>query len=123
MLPFVFSLPVCLGSLSAVRGMFAFCVLLMAYQAGWAALHGGRGTGAGLEDENDVALYINTFLPFACTFCSGWRDGRSGSCSSVSAIIVGVAGVVSTMSRGGFIGLVAMGAVSLARSATGRSVH
>jgi hypothetical protein len=50
LIPFVLSVPVCLNSLSAIRGMVAFCVLLMAYQAGWAATHGGRGTGAILYD-------------------------------------------------------------------------
>ncbi len=83
LLPFVLSVPVCLNSLSAVRGMFAFCVLLMAYQAGWAVTHGGRGTGATLYDENDVALYINTFLPFAYLLL-GLKHGGAGSCSTAS---------------------------------------
>ncbi len=109
LLPFVLSAPVCLDSVPAIRGTLTFCVLLMAYQAGWAATHGGRGTGATLYDENDVALYINTFLPFAYFLFRAerrvlWKVFYG------TAMVVGVVGVVSTMSRGGFIGLIAMGA-------------
>jgi O-antigen ligase len=110
LLPFVLSLPVCLNSLPAVRGMLAFCVLLMGWQAVWAIIHGGRGTGASLYDENDIALYINTFLPFAYFLLRAERRGR-WKLFYLAAMLIGIAGVVSTRSRGGFIGLLAMGAV------------
>jgi hypothetical protein len=111
LLPFVLSVPVCLKSLRAIRGALAFCVLLMAYQAGFAALHGGRGTGAGLADENDLALYVNTFLPFAYFLFRTDTRVRWKVFYAV-ATVVGVAGIVASRSRGGFVGLLAVGAVT-----------
>lgn len=110
-LPFVLSVPVCLKSLRAIRGALAFCVLLMAYQAGFAVLHAGRGTGAGVADENDLALYVNTFLPFAYFLFRADTRVRWKTFYAV-ATLVGVAGVVASRSRGGFVGLLAMGAVT-----------
>jgi hypothetical protein len=111
LLPFVLSVPVCLRSLRAIRGALAFCVLLMVYQAGFAALHGGRGTGAGVSDENDLALYVNTFLPFAYFLFRADARMRWKLFYAV-ATLVGVAGVVASRSRGGFVGLLAMGVVT-----------
>ena len=109
-LPLILSIPICLRSLGAVRGAFGFCVLLMTYQAGWAILHGGRGTGAGLADENDLALYVNTFIPFAYfLFRAETRVLRK--LYYAVAVIVGIGAVVTSRSRGGFIGLIAVGVV------------
>ncbi len=116
LLPFVLSLPVGLRSLPEVRRVLRFCVLLMAYQAAFAALHGGRGTGATLSDENDVALYINTYLPFAY-FLFRVEPRMRWKVFHAAAMVLGVAGIVASRSRGGFIGLLAMGAVTWLLSA------
>jgi hypothetical protein len=109
-LPLVLSIPVCMRSPSAVRGALGFCVLLMTWQAAWAILHGGRGTGAGLADENDLALFVNTYIPFAY-FLFRAEKRASRKLFYAAALVIGIGAVVASRSRGGFVGLIAVGAV------------
>ncbi len=109
-LPLVLSVPACLRTLPAVRGTLGFCVLLMTFQASWAILHGGRGTGATLWDQNDLALFVNTFLPFAYFFFRVEKRVLR-KLFYAAAMVVGIAAIVATRSRGGFVGLLGIGAV------------
>ncbi len=83
-----------------------FWILMMSYQAQFAALHGGVGTGGFIGDENDVALGCCVALSFSLpgtVYLRGWRRIASGAL----ALLFTVAIVVS-VSRGGFVGLVAL---------------
>jgi O-antigen ligase len=110
LLPMVFALPACIKSVGTLRTSLGFCLALMAYQATFASLHGGRGTGAQFTDENDLSLFVNTYLPFAFCLFMGEKRFRVRVFYFMT-IVAGVAGVVASRSRGGFVGLVAIGAV------------
>jgi O-antigen ligase len=83
-----------------------FWVLMMSYQAQFAVLHGGVGTGGFIGDENDVALGCCVALSFAlpgAIFLRGWRRIASGALA-----LLFTTAIVVSFSRGGFVGLVAL---------------
>lgn len=77
------------------------------YVAAVAIISGGKGPGGHIGDENDVAIALVTFMPFAVV-------SVILSKSMVKKVLFGVifgimaAGVVASMSRGGFLGFAAM---------------
>jgi O-antigen ligase len=83
-----------------------FWILMMSYQAQFAVLHGGVGTGGFIGDENDVALGCCVALSFAlpgAILLRGWRRFASGALALLFTIAI-----VVSFSRGGFVGLVAL---------------
>ncbi|MFO0701280.1 MAG: O-antigen ligase family protein [Nitrospira sp.] len=80
--------------------------IVMVYLGLYAITHGGRGPGGHVGDENDAALALNSFIPLV--FLSMFLAK-----SVLQRVLYGLAlgimvlGVAATMSRGGFIGLVA----------------
>jgi O-antigen ligase len=110
LLPFMLVVPICIRSAGRLRGTLAFCMLLVAYQAGFGLLHGGRGTGAQFLDENDLALFLNTYLPFGYFLFLNERRVLP-KLFYLAATVLALGGVVATSSRGGFVGLLAVGAV------------
>ncbi len=80
--------------------------IVMAYLGLYAITHGGRGPGGHVGDENDAALALNSFIPLV--FLSMFLAK-----SVLQRVLYGLAlgimvlGVAATMSRGGFLGLVA----------------
>jgi hypothetical protein len=82
-------------------------VCLMAYQSLYSIAHAGRGTGNFLSDENDLCLFLCTWLPFCLSFFFSTNKKIKkifyGTC-----IAVGLCGVVVSFSRGGFLGLILM---------------
>ena len=82
-----------------------FWVGLMAIQAAFGLTSGGHGYGASFEDENDLALGLNTAVPFligGLQYMRGWKRWR---CAALLVLLL--AAIVASQSRGGFIGLVA----------------
>lgn len=110
-LPLILALPTCLTSVSSLKRTIGFCTLLMAYQAGYAVLHGGTGTGSQFLDENDLSLFLNAYLPFAFFLFVAERRSIK-KLLYLGGVLVALAGIVSTMSRGGFVGLLAVAAVT-----------
>jgi len=96
-----------LGRLPTFRKVTFAWLLIVGYLALYGITHGGRGPGAMVGDENDLALGCATAFPFA--FYGFER--LSGARRWVSAVIVGllVAAIVISFSRGGFVALVAVG--------------
>jgi O-antigen ligase len=82
-------------------------VLSNTFIALWALTHGGTGPGGFISDENDCALVLNVALPFALALFA-W-PGQTGRMKLVWAGcgLLLVLGSIATMSRGGFLGLVA----------------
>lgn len=68
---------------------------------------GGRANTSLMGDENDYALALNTMLPFAYF---AFEYGRHWAVKyfSLAMVIAFVLGTVSSMSRGGWVGLVAV---------------
>ena len=85
--------------------VFRFWIALNAALAFYGITHGGRGAGSFLGDENDLCLAVNVGLPYAF-FMLGAARTHLGRLALLGSIGLGLAAVVSSMSRGGFIGLV-----------------
>ena len=83
-----------------------FWVLVMTYQVFYGLTHGGRGSGGFLGDENDLALGLNTALPFALMGIQ--RFGGLKRIGCVVLVLLFISGIVVSISRGGFVGMVAV---------------
>jgi O-antigen ligase len=68
---------------------------------------GGLVGGSLMGDENDFALALNTFLPLAFFYFLDERRPILKTAALV-ALTVSVLGVISSMSRGGWVGLIAV---------------
>jgi hypothetical protein len=93
-------------SLRKLRALIDTLIALHCYLAIHALLNNGFGPGGFVEDENDVALSINTILPLAFFSLLTAQTTRGKKVLYAAAIVTMVAGVVATNSRGGFLGLV-----------------
>lgn len=78
-------------------------------------LHKGTGMGGYFADENDVALTLNMILPFSFFLALEAKTQSKRVLFLISTAIFLVA-IVATSSRGGFIGLVAVGLYCWLRS-------
>lgn len=121
-------------AMNAARSMFEYFILYMAiitfidtpkkfnhlvfsflaahlFLAGYATMNSGfvRGYFGFLGDENDFALSLNIALPFAF-FLS--LDQRTTRFFYLPSTILLIYAIMATLSRGGFIGLIAVGLYS-----------
>ena len=71
-------------------------------------LHGGRGVGGWLGDENDFAMEMNVAIPFAFFLYQG-ATAKGAKLLYLFLLGIFVLSSISTASRGGFLGLVAVG--------------
>lgn len=104
---FVAVIPMCLlvTGLPRLRKLLWFWVIVHFYLALYGLTHGGKGPGSFIADENDLALALNTAIPFAYFLWASKTVGSTARMYLLVALIVMVAGVVATASRGGFVGL------------------
>lgn len=104
----VLPLAVLPGNLPAVRKLLNVFVLCHVPAAIHALLHKGFGTGGWLADENDLAMALVVALGVGIYV---WLDQRATMWKLflVAALGLFLAGVVASVSRGGFVGLVALG--------------
>lgn len=71
-------------------------------------LHGGRGVGGWLGDENDFAMEMNVAVPFAFFLYQGTK-GQGTKLLYLLLLGIFVLSSIATASRGGFLGLLAVG--------------
>ena len=90
-----------------------FWIGLHVYLALFALTHAGRGPGSFLGDENDVALALCMGLPYPFFFAQLKSNNGALRATYVVVTLVILLGAVWTNSRGGFIGLVSVGAYML----------
>ena len=107
LLPFIFSMYICINSMKRLKVMIALMIGLMLYMAIYAILHNGRGSGGQFSDENDLSLYINTYLPF-CYYLFYYENNNWKKLLYLAFALIGLMAIVVSLSRGGFVGLVAM---------------
>jgi putative inorganic carbon (hco3(-)) transporter len=107
-MPFILSVIICVNSFARLKNVIFICVFLQIYIAFWALTHGGVGPGNYFADENDLALYVNMWLPF-CYFL--FFEERRLSIKFIYLIgsLIGLLSIIVSFSRGGFIGLLAVG--------------
>jgi O-antigen ligase len=97
-------LPWICSNMKDLRRVIWTWVAIMGYQAIWSITHGGRGTGGFLGDENDLALACVTAFPFAFARFDRTRGDVQWLYGAVMVLLV--MGIVTSLSRGGFVGLV-----------------
>ena len=105
--PLILSTIGCVNSIFRLRKMVLVLMALMTYVAIYSIFHHGMGSGNYFKDENDLSLYINTFLPF-CYFLFFYENKKIMKIFYASALIIGVMSIVKSFSRGGFIGLLSV---------------
>jgi O-antigen ligase len=96
-----------LADLSSFRRVMFAWLLIMGYLAVFGLAHDGRGPGAMVGDENDLALGCATAFPFAFYGFERLSGTRRWLCGVIVGVLV--AAIVVTFSRGGFVALVAVG--------------
>ncbi len=96
-------------STSRLKVLVRFWLAMHVSLALYAITHGGRGIGSFLGDENDLCLAMNMALPFGLFLMFAVRSGRE-RLAILGSIVFLLLATVSSMSRGGFVGLVAVGA-------------
>jgi hypothetical protein len=104
---FIISFVLCFNTKDKLKRGVVLAIIFMTFQACYAIIHGGRGTGGQFGDENDLSLFVNTWLPFCYIFLL--QEKRIllklvyGSC-----LLAGIGANVVSFSRGGFLGMIAM---------------
>jgi len=92
-------------SLRKTKLLIYALISLYTYLAIFAFLHGGTGPGGHVGDENDVALALNTAIPFAyVSILLSRSHAKKALFGAVTSVII--LSVVATFSRGGFLGLI-----------------
>ncbi|MCW8855337.1 MAG: O-antigen ligase family protein [Gammaproteobacteria bacterium] len=106
--PFILSVTICVNSINRLKKVIDFLIILMAYISVYSLFHKGYGPGAIFFDENDVAIYVNIWLPF-CFFLFMYENEFKRKLFYGIAMAAGVTAIVVSFSRGGFVGLLAVG--------------
>lgn len=110
-MPFMLSTIILVNSIERLRKIISANIIIMVYICLYSLSHLGQGSGNYFKDENDLALYVNTFLPF-CVFLFFYEKTKIKKTAYAVAGIIGLIAVTVSFSRGGFIGLVCMAAVA-----------
>lgn len=108
-MPFIISIVWCVNTLSRLKNLVLICVIFQIYIAVYAITHAGRGPGNYFGDENDLALYMNMWLPFSY-YLFFYEPQKKMKVIYATAFVSGLASIVISFSRGGFIGLLAVSA-------------
>ncbi len=109
-MPFILSVIATVTTIERLRKLLTVLLILMGYVTYYCLSHGGVGSGNYFSDENDVSLYINMYLPF-CFFLLLYEQRIARKILYLSGLIMGLFGIIISFSRGGFVGLLAIGAV------------
>ncbi|VVS94075.1 O-antigen ligase family protein [Desulfoluna spongiiphila] len=106
-MPFVLSLIVCVDSVRRLRALMIVGVILEIYIALYAMTHGWLGPGHYFHDQNDLSLYMNMWFPISY-YLYFTEKKRSVKLLYLAGVVFGLLTVVASMSRGGFVGLLAV---------------
>jgi hypothetical protein len=103
-MPYILSVVACMVDLKMLKRFINFNIIVMIYVSITGIVRDGRGTGGYFADENDIALYINTILPF-CFFYIVYQKQLAWRLIYVTGLILGIICIIISFSRGGFIGM------------------
>jgi len=110
-------MPSVLTSTRKIRAWAYTFVTVSLFVGGWALFHGGLGPSgsAGGQDENYVSAMMCMAIPFAYFSIFG-ETRRRVKLLLILSVVVFTGAVIVSFSRGGFVGLCAVGLYCLARS-------
>ncbi len=94
-----------INSLRKTRIFVYALISVYTYLALYGLTHSGTGPGGPVGDENDLALALNTAIPFAYVSFLLSRSSMKKALFGTSTILI-ILAVVATFSRGGFLGLI-----------------
>jgi probable O-glycosylation ligase (exosortase A-associated) len=94
-------------SLKRIRILVNILLLIHLYFAIKGVVTGGFVGGSLMGDENDFALALNVMIPFAFFFFLNAKS-RIGKTFYLVLLIAFLLGVISSMSRGGWVGMVVL---------------
>ena len=106
-MPFILSVIISVNSVERLKKFIFACICIEVYIALYAITHSGYGPGNYFADENDLALYINMWIPF-CYFLFWTEKKLKIRLLYLIGLITGLFAVVASFSRGGFAGLIAI---------------
>lgn len=106
-IPFILSIVICVDSIKRLKILITTLIVLMLYMSLYSIFNKGMGTGAYFKDENDLSLYVNTYMPF-CYFLLLSAKNNYEKIFHLLCIGFGLISIVVSFSRGGFVGLLAM---------------
>lgn len=110
MLPFMLAVILCVDCRAQLDKLIFIFVCITIFLASYSLLHHGHGPGSYFTDENDMALFINMWIPF-CYFLMFSEKRQSRKLLYGSGLLLGLASVVVSLSRGGFVGLLGVGVI------------
>jgi O-antigen ligase len=106
-MPFILSIVFTVTDVERVKKVMRVGAGMMIVVAVYSIMHSGRGQGNYFSDENDVSLFLCTWLPF-CYFLLMVDKSKWARILYSGGLVAGLFGVVASFSRGGFVGLLAM---------------
>jgi len=107
-LPFILSVVILVNSKARLVQLCKAFGLIIVYICAFSLFHDGRGPGGCIIDENDLCLFIVCTMPLL--FFSYQQERKKIiQLFWVAAVLLSLATIVGTFSRGGFVGLLAMG--------------
>ncbi len=102
-------------SYDRLRKLVTIWLAIHVYLAVWGIANKGRGVAGFLDDENDFCMTMNMVIPFALVPILSERQ-RTRRVLYVAVAGLFLVAIVTSLSRGGFVGLAAVGLFWLLRS-------
>lgn len=107
MLPFLLSSIILLNSRSRLLIVCSMYGVLVILTSIYSLFHGGIGPGGILGDENDMCLFLVSFLPIIL-FLLGQEKKKINKLFWLLGVFIVSIAIVVTQSRGGFVGFLGM---------------
>lgn len=83
-------------------------VVIQSFMSIWVIVHGGKGPGGFVADENDVCFVLVASFPFAWYLARNKQQSKRLKWFSYLTCVLITVGVITTYSRGGFLGYIVM---------------
>lgn len=112
-IPFILSAIICIDSVDRIKKVIFLIVCIMVYisiHSLITPLYDPKAHGAYFKDENDYSLFLNMWMPF-CYFLFLIEKDRLKKYIYMSGLIIAIIAVIHSFSRGGFVGMLCVGAV------------
>ena len=106
-LPFLFSIIVAINTKRRIISLFKVYAALLTFLSCYSLVNSGRGPGGTVGDENDLCLFIVSFLPIVIFLINNTKN-YFGKFYFILTVGLCLLAIVATFSRGGFLGLAAM---------------